>query len=418
MGKITNVELLSWIKAKQPVAKADGLGLTFTLSASGKASWVLRYRHGGKAREKTLGGYPELSLAEARKLTMADRAKIQQGADVAAEKQKVKRDVASAWTFRNLAEDHLKKAEGRLAKTTLEGRRQQLRDYVFPLVGNRPARSIEPHELATIAERVMTKSSNVARLVLVAIRAVYAHGVAKNAVDHDPCVSLRANAILGARPARRQRLQLTDGELRVLLTSSSEMGVANGLMVKILLATATRIGELVNARWEHVDFQRREWVIPPENSKNKKQFVIPLSDLACLWFVELKEISFGSAYVLPIRQKKKSFDDAPMEPVTLNAAINKFCKKVGEEQCRRFTPHDLRSTARSYFGALGVDFLIAERCLNHTLSALAEIYDKHDYIDERRLALEKWSALLGQLSFGKNEHPPVLSVCSTVEDGV
>jgi len=71
MGKITNVELLSWIKAKQPVAKADGHGLTFTLSASGKASWVLRYRHGGKAREKTLGGYPELSLAEARKVAMA-----------------------------------------------------------------------------------------------------------------------------------------------------------------------------------------------------------------------------------------------------------------------------------------------------------------------------------------------------------
>lgn len=418
MGKITNVEILSWVKAKQPVAKADGHGLTFTLSASGKASWVLRYRHGGKGREKTLGGYPELSLAEARKLTMADRAKIQQGTDVAAEKQKVKRDVASAWTFRNLAEDHLKKAEGRLAKTTLEGRRQQLRDYVFPFVGNRPARSIEPHELATIAERVMTKSSNVARLVLVAIRAVYAHGVAKNAVDHDPCVSLRANAILGARPARRQRLQLTDGELRVLLTSSSEMGVANGLMVKILLATATRIGELVNARWEHVDFQRREWLIPPENSKNKKQFVIPLSDLACLWFVELKEISFGSAYVLPIRQKKKSIDDAPMEPVTLNAAINKFCKTVGDEKCRRFTPHDLRSTARSYFGALGVDFLIAERCLNHTLSALAEIYDKHDYIDERRLALEKWSALLAQLSVGKNDRLPVVLECSSLEEAV
>ena len=418
MGKITNVELLSWIKAKQPVAKADGHGLTFTLSASGKASWVLRYRHGGKAREKTLGGYPELSLAEARKVAMADRAKIQQGVDVAAEKQKAKRDAASAWTFRRLAEDCLKKAEGRLSKATLDGRRQQLRDYVFPFIGNRPARSVEAHELAAITERTVTKSYHVARLVLVAIRAVYAHGVAKNAVDHDPCVSLRANAIVGARPARRQRLQLTEAELGVLLGRCSEMGVANGLMVKILLATATRIGELVNARWEHIDFQRREWVIPPENSKNKKQFVIPLTDLVCSWFVELKEISFGSAYVLPMRQKKKVVDDAPMDPVTLNAAINKFCKTVGEEKCRRFTPHDLRSTARSYFGALGVDFLIAERCLNHTLSALAEIYDKHDYIDERRRALEKWSALLVQLSAGNNEHPPALLECSTVEERV
>lgn len=100
MGDLTNVKIQALIAAGKAVAKSDGGGLTFTLSASGRASWVLRYRFGGKAKEKTIGQYPDISLAEARKLAMADRAKVQQGIDVAAEKQKSKREAALAWTFR------------------------------------------------------------------------------------------------------------------------------------------------------------------------------------------------------------------------------------------------------------------------------------------------------------------------------
>lgn len=405
MGELTNVKIQGLITSGKAVAKSDGDGLTFTLSVSGRASWVLRYRFGGKAKEKTIGQYPDISLAEARKLAMADRAKVQQGIDVAAEKQKSKREAASAWTFRQLAEDYLKKAEGRLAKTTLEGRRQQLRDYVYPIVGNRSAKDIEAYELASLVERVVNKSRHVARLVLVAIRAVYAHGVAKNAVDRDPCLSLKSNAVIGARPPSRDRLKLTASELRNLLPALTSIGPANALMVKILLATATRIGELVNAKWEHIDFERREWTIPPEHSKNQKEFVIPITDLVLGWFLELKDLSFNSDYVLPIRQRKKVIGDAPMDPVTLNAAINKLCKELGDK-CRRFTPHDLRSTARSHLGALGVNILIAERCLNHTLGALVDIYDKHDYIEERRQALEKWACLLSLLEHGQADQSP------------
>ena len=68
MGKLTDLQIRKWIKAGEPVAKADGDGLTFTLSAKGTAAWVLRYRFGGKGRELTLGRYPDLTLAKAREL--------------------------------------------------------------------------------------------------------------------------------------------------------------------------------------------------------------------------------------------------------------------------------------------------------------------------------------------------------------
>ena len=70
-----------------------------------------------------------------------------------------------------------------------------------------------------------------------------------------------------------------------------------------------------------------------------------------------------------------------------------MCADLGDK-IRAFSPHDLRSTARSHLGALGVPVAIAERCLNHTLGGLIAVYDQHDYLVERRKALEQWSTKL------------------------
>jgi integrase len=167
----------------------------------------------------------------------------------------------------------------------------------------------------------------------------------------------------------------------------------------------------VEARWENVDFEKRVWVIPPTDIKGKKvkarngedvkPFVIPLTDQVLVWFAELKELAFGSGFVLPIRSRKKAVGDAHMEAVTLNAAFNKFWKEHIANSCQRFTPHDLRSTARSHLGRLGVDLLIAERCLNHSLGGLVAIYDQHDYFLERRKALTLLSNFLESCEIGR-----------------
>jgi len=404
MGALTDVQIKQWIKAKEPVAKADGGGLTFTLSESGRASWILRYRIAGKGKEKTIGQYPDISLAEARRLASEDRAKVQQGVDVAAQKQRSKREVANSWTVRQLGDDYLKKAQGRLEESTLDGQRQRLRDYIYPVIGNIAAQDVRPSDLVAIAERASKKSLHVARLVLGVQKAIFAHGLGRHVIDSDPASQIKTSALLGPRPTARTRVMLSEEELKIILPQLPKMGVQNALMAKILLATAVRLGELVGAKWENVDFDKRTWFIPPGDIKGKKVkarngedvrgFVIPLTDVVAQWFSDLKELAFQSNYVLPIRSRKKAVGDTHMEAATLNAAFNKFWKINVSDSCQRFTPHDLRSTARSHLSRLGVDLLIAERCLNHSLGGLIAIYDQHDYLDERRAALGKLSSFL------------------------
>lgn len=401
MGRLEVLHLRNWIRAGKPTAKADGEGLTFTLSAKGTAAWTLRYSHGGKAKELTLGRYPDMSLAKAREIASAKRVEIQQGVDVAAQKRHADQEAARAWTFRKLAEDYFDKGAKKLAGSTAKNRAQQLRDYVYPKIGNIAAADVTPADIVGIVEAAAGRSLHVARLVMVGIRMVFSHGIARHVVTTNPCAHIRSDAIIGGAPDQKERVMLTDAEIGAVFKALPTMSRPNALMVRILLATGARIGELVQAEWVHLDFERAEWTIPPEHSKTKKGFVIPLPPMVAGWFAELQSMAFGSRYVMPIRTRFNGKEgDAHMEPVTLNAALVTLAKKLGKK-CRRFTPHDLRSTCRSHLGALGVDVLVAERCLNHSLGGLVATYDKHDYLTERRRALELWAAKLASIENGE-----------------
>lgn len=403
MGKLSDVQIRSWLRSGQPVAKADGAGLTFTLSAKGTAAWVLRYRFGGKPRELTLGRYPDNSLADARKRASEARAKIQQGADVAREKQRTRHDTAAAMTFRQLATDYMEKRFPGLAANTVKQRRQHIEKILLPRIGSLAARDVATADVVALIEVVGGRSQSVAELVFTAVSEIFKHGVARHVVTGNPCAMISVSAIVGRPEPKRERLKLTADELHAILPVLPSIGVQNALAVKILLATCVRIGELARAEWTHVDFDGAVWFIPEANSKTGRGFAVPLAPAVIGWFKELQPLSCGSRFVLPARQHRRRHTyggDMHFEARTLNAMIHKLCDKL-DKKCRRFTPHDLRSTARSHLAALGVNLIVAERCLNHSLGGLIAVYDQHDYLEERRQALGRWVSFIEDIEQGQ-----------------
>lgn len=404
MGKLTDKKLQALVKAGGPLSVTDGDGLTFTLSASGTAAWVLRYRINGKRKELSLGRYPTLSLADARTEATKARGKVATGVDVAAEKQATREKAAAdALTFRKVADEYLQVCAVKLARATVYGRTQQLRDYAFPTLGQLPIREIKPEQISEVIRATVLKSPDVGRLALIAVRAVFAHAVATGQMQHNPCAHIEIGAFINTEVSRRERIKLTEAELRALFKALPTMGKSNDLTIRLLLATATRIGELTTAKWEHVDLDARLWTVPADTAKNSREFKIPLTEQVAGWFTDLKALSFGSAYVLPIKLKRgPNPADKPMESSSLNAAINRLCASLGGS-IRRFTPHDLRSTARSLLtDELGVELYIAERCLNHHLGGLMAVYDKSDYLPQRREAMERLSRYLDTVERGES----------------
>jgi integrase len=407
--KLSDTQIRRWIKAGKPLAKADGNGLTFTFSSAGTAAWVLRFRFGGKARELTLGRYPDKSLAQARSDAKKARASIQDGVDVAREKQLANVERAAAKSFRQLATDYMGKAFPGLAASTVNQRRHHIENVILPKLGQIPAREVTTADVVLLVEGVGKKSINVAELVFTALSEIFKHGIARHVVKANPCAGISVSAICGKPEPKRQRLMLTEAELRAILPALPSIGEQNALTVKILLATCVRIGELARAEWAHIDFERGLWFIPDAHSKTGKGFTVPLVPAVAGWFKELEIFACGSPLVLPARQLRRRHNhggDIHFEPRTLNAMLHKLCdrREVAGNPVRRFTPHDLRSTARSWLTSetIGASVVVAERCLNHTLGGLLAVYDVSDYLPERRAVLEKWTGFLLACEAGKD----------------
>ena len=394
MGALNDIQIRHWIKAAAPVAKSDGDGLTFTLSAAGTASWVLRYRYGGKQREKTIGKFPDISLKKARELASADRVRIQQGMDVGREKQIEKHEQIKAMTVKSLVADYEEKVLPGLASSTGVSRRQKIRTYIFPAIGHLTARDVSGADLVDLLERVNAKHPKQVKEVLSVVKTIFDHAQSKKIIDINPAVGISHKAISGvAGRAVSTRIMLNDDEIKALLTALGKANRTVEFVTRILLSTAVRIQALMLAEWAHVDFEKKTWLIPPgDGRKSIREFVVPLTEQVIGYFQELKKIAGRSDYVVPVIKRRKE-GDYPMQPGSVNHALERVCADLGDK-IRAFSPHDLRSTARSHLGALGVPVAIAERCLNHTLGGLIAVYDQHDYLVERRKALEQWSTKL------------------------
>lgn len=400
---LDNVQIRHWIAKGAPIAKSDGDGLTFTLSATGTATWVLRYRNAGTRRkELTLGNYPDLSLAAARKLARERRVEVDKGLDPAADKKLEKMRAQQAWTVRQLAEDYKAKklTTPPLAEGTVYYRRWDIDNVIVPKLGSLDTRQVVPADIVHVLES-SKRTWTICKRILTSANQLFGHACGKRLIDYNPCAGIDLVALMGARPPIRKRVMLSEDELRTLLRDVDEIGLTNALALRILLATCVRSIELTKARWEHVDLEKGTWWVPEESVKTRVGFLVPLPPTVATWFRRLRDLSEGSAWVLPARTTRRirRLGDTHVGKTTLWAAITRAFER-GQIDIRRFTPHDTRSTAKGHMRNMGVANEITELALNHKLKGMEAIYDVRDEIPERRAALELWASFVAACEAG------------------
>ncbi|MFA7268731.1 MAG: integrase arm-type DNA-binding domain-containing protein [Sterolibacterium sp.] len=396
------MEIQAWVRAGKAIAgKSDGDGLTFTLSASGTASWVFRYRIGGKQRELTIGNYPTISLKLARELTTEARARVQQGIDVARKKKEERIALTTAGTVEQLCDEYYERTVlGRVKRP--EFVREILDNDLIPRIGRMRIAEIKPLDIDGMIRAVVDRGSPVmANRVLQTSKAVFDYAIRRHWIEQNPAAAFRRIDAGGEEKARTR--SLSSDELVKLFQALREAGpifTLYDLAIKLLLVTAVRKAELIEAPWAEFDLEAEApvWRLPATRIKTEKNmihrdFTIPLPSPAVEWLKEIKRTSVASDYVFPARRRAGK---PTMSPETVNWALSEV-----KHGLPPFTLHDLRRTARTHLAALGVAPHVAERCLNHKLPGINDTYDTHDYLTERRLALNAWADLLVQLDKGE-----------------
>jgi integrase len=173
---------------------------------------------------------------------------------------------------------------------------------------------------------------------------------------------------------------LSDDELAAVLAACDGLG-QYGQGVKLLALTGARRSEVFGMTWQEIDFASKTWTLPAARAKNNRQHVIPLS-----------------AQAIAILQELESAKLAVFEPVSfsrMKAELDKLLPGIPA-----FTVHDLRRTAASGMGSLGVRIETVEKILNHSSGSfrgIVSVYQRYDFSSEKREALALWGAHVAEL---------------------
>ncbi|EMC8780803.1 tyrosine-type recombinase/integrase [Providencia rettgeri] len=404
MPKLTDKEIRAWIKSGERFeGKADGNGLYLCYRKTYKHPvWRFRYKFAGLARVMILGSYIDLSLSKARELTKELSARVSLGYDVASEKQERK---AKALAKIEADKNAIKVSD--LAAEYFERQilprwkhpdilRRRIDKDINPRIGHMKIEDVKPRHIDEMLKSIVDRGApTMATDVLRWLRRMFDYAIKRQIIEINPCSAFEV-ADAGGKEISRDRW-LTNDELISFFKALRTAGISrqNEISFKILLALGLRKMELCAARWEEFDFGNTVWHFPAERSKNGDAIDIPLCPTVIKWFMELKSMACGSQYVLPAR-KMQSRMIPHIQESTLPVALSKV-RYVLPKDIPNFTIHDFRRTMRTHLAKLGIDPFVAERCLNHRIRGVEGIYNRHDYFDERKKALEEWCNLLVKL---------------------
>jgi integrase len=398
-GKTTMLTYIQ-INAAKPKAKAwnlsDSQNLYLVIQPNGSKLWRFNYRFLDKQKKLHLGGWPTISLAEARARRDEAKKKIAEGIDPALEKKRARiaAKYAAANTFQAVAEEWLVKCErDGLAPVTVDKIRWLLAK-AYPLIGTIPIAQITPHEALAVLRKVeATGAYESARRMRSVLSRVFRYGVATVRCDKDVAADLRG-AI--AVPKVKHFAAITrPSEVGALLraidgyTGHKVTVMAMRLSPHVLL----RPGELRQAEWTDIDFEEAIWFIPAERMKMRRPHRVPLSRQVIAMLKELHEHTHWWKYLFPCLGK-------PRKAMSENA-VNQGLRKLGYTT-DQMTAHGFRAMAATLLNEMGQwnpDAI--ERQLAHVdTNQVRRAYARGEYWDERVAMMQHWSDYLDRLRDG------------------
>ena len=380
-----------FVKNLKPKSKRyyenEGKGFCVLVHPTGNKTFYFRYSISGVRKIKSLGDYPQTTLAEAHTRYHEAQSLVGRGIDPSTPPPEPT-PAPESITVNKACEEYIEWSQKHHATSWSYIVEKALKKHIIPAIGTKLLTEITRKDATKVIADIGT--SGAARTTYKVVRGVFQNAVDQEYIIASPFTRL-ARPIPSIGQSERKRV-LTPQELKViwpyLLDGYGTKVVRDALMM--ILITAQRPGEVAGMHTDEIEEDwdgDKWWTIPGERTKNGNAHMVYLSPMALKVIGEAKGAVFNNPF------KDVSIDRAAMSHLVAK-------KTVGKEPyygLPRWTPHDLRRTARTNFSRMGVPLPVAEAILNHAKEGMVKVYDLHEYKDEKKKAMLMWDRELGKL---------------------
>ena len=367
-------------RVKTPGDHTDGYGLTLRVDARGNKRWIQRLTIRGKQRNLGLGTWPEVSLADARELALANWRAAREGRDPIAEKRVTRPGVAPS--FEEVAQRVLA-----LRRPTWSNDKHaaqwesSLTTYVLPVIGRVPVDAVTTTDVLAVLEPIWNAKAETATRVRQRIEVVFDYATAAGWRTDNPATAIR-RVLPRQRGQKKHHTAMPHRELPAFIQALrvSPADKLTQLGLEFLILTAARSGEVRFMKWNEVDVETATWTVPASRMKARKEHRVPLSQRALAILEEVRSHGTGTGLVFPSRKG---------EPLS-NMAFNMVLRRL---EAGGAVPHGFRSTFKDWtLEQTSYSWAVVETALAHTLGSATEAaYARSDLFERRRELMQAWA---------------------------
>jgi integrase len=382
-------------------------GFCLRVSEKGARTFVLKTRYPGSANptRRALGEYGVLSLDDAREKARKWIRLIKTGIDPALVEQRERMAAIRKQenSFGSVAEDWFRdKLPGERKGREVE---RDIRSQFMPLWEKRPIADIGELDVLSVINAKKRTAPAQARNLLGDLKRLFSWAIDQRCygLTVSPCDHLKPAKVIGRKPTGRRIL--TDDEIFALWRAAGRTPYPHGPVYRLLMLTALRLNEAADASKSEFDPRNGIWLIPAERMKGTKgeakAHAVPLTDAIKALLDELPVFKKGPFIFTTTHGKSpiwiSSWVKARIDKrmlLTLRALARRRGDDPASVTLPRWVNHDIRRTVRSGLSRLKVPEEVREAVLAHARPGIKGTYDHHDYLDEKREALQLWERRL------------------------